>query len=327
MKLWQGAAAALGGAVLATAAIYAMPLLMPGGGANEAEEQVMASEQPFGTVEADAETTKRADIRVAPLAAGSAGNVRAGYARALDLSALAAINAEYRAAVAADAASTKELARQKALLAADTSTSVRAVEQARAQETADTEKLKLACRRVALEYGAGLERLGCRALDGFLRDASAGRAALVRLDFAGGPPPPGSRVSVIGSGFQTGVRVLGPAASADAQLQTSGALAIVRGPAAQRLGAGQVFDASMSAGDGESGVVVPRSAILRADGAMWVYRAGEDGHYERVELKDARAVPDGWLASSGLALGDKVVVSGAGTLFGLERRAPAEGEE
>ena len=326
MKLWQGAVVALGGAVLATVAIYSVPALAPGE-SEEAKEGATGEELPFGSVEADAETVKRADIKVATLAASSVGNVRAGYARALDLSGLASINADYRAAAAAEAASARELMRQKALFAADTSTSARSVEQARVQEAADAEKEKLACRRVALEYGAGLERLGCPSLDGFLRDASAGRAALVRLDFAGSPPPAGSHALLSGEGVKADVRVLGPAASADAQLQTSGALAIVRGPVASRFGTGQVFDASMSTGSGgQSGVVVPRSAIVRADGGLWVYRAGKDGTYERVALNDAHAVPEGWLVPSGLMPGDKVVVSGAGTLFGLERGAPAEEE-
>jgi len=326
MRLWQGALTALGGAALAAAAIYTVPGLAPAG-EGHGEEEAAAEQQPFGVVKVEPETVKRADIRVAPLAAGSIGNVITGYARALDLSALAAIIADYRSALAAQAASTKELERQRALFAADTSTSARAVEQARAQQAADAEKVKLACRRVALEYGPGLERLGCAALDGLLRDAAAGQATLIRLDFAARQLPPGATARVSSGDGETGVRVLGPAAAADAQLQTTGALAIVRGPFASRFGVGRVFDAHMPAsGTARSGVVVPRSAILRADGGLWVYRAGGDGHYERVELNDARATPDGWLVTSGLRPGDKVVVSGAGTLFGLEHGAPAEEE-
>lgn len=326
MKLWEAASAALGGAALATATIYAVPALWPGG-SGEIKESGSAKEQPFGVVATDAETLKHADIRLAPLIAGRIGNSRSGYARALDLSGLAAINADYRAALAAEAASAKELARQKALFAADTSTSARAVEQARAQQMTDSEKVKLACRRVSLEGGAGLERLGCSALDGLLREAAAGRAALVRLDFAGGPPSAGSAVTLSGGGGETSVRVLGPSASVDPQLQTAGALAIVGGPVAARFAVGQVLDARMSAGGGgQSGVIVPRAAIVRADGGMWVYRAAKDDQFERIQLKDARAAPDGWLVRDGLRPGDRVVISGAGTLFGLERGAPAEEE-
>lgn len=327
MKLWQGVASALGGAALAVAAIYAIPTLSPDGGGGESEEATEAEDQPFGVVEADGETQKRAGIELVALSSGSAGNVRTGYARAVDLSGLAAINADYRAAAAAEAASAAELARQKALLAADTSTSARAVEQARVQEAADAERVKLACRRVALEYGAGLDRLGCPALDGFLRDAAAGKAVLIRLDFADGPPAAGTLATVSGGGREAAVRVLGSAVSADAQLQTSGALAIIRGPVAGRFGVGQVFDARVAAGgSGKSGVVVPRSAVLRADGSLWAYRAGKDDEFTRVELANAQPVANGWLVTSGLAAGDKVVVSGAGTLFGLERGAPAEEE-
>ncbi len=209
MKLWEGAVAALGGAALAVAAIYAVPGFAPGS-ASEESENAAAEEQPFGTVAADEETLKHADIQVVALAAGSVGNVRSGYARALDLSALAAINADYRAASASAAASANDYVRQKALFAADTSTSARVVEQARVQQAADAEKVKLACRRVSLEYGAGLEHLGCPALDALLRDAAAGRAALVRLDFADGPPAPGSTVTITGGNAASDVRVHWP---------------------------------------------------------------------------------------------------------------------
>jgi len=98
--------------------------------------------------------------------------------------------------------------------------------------------------------------------------------------------------------------------------------------AASRLAVGRVFDAHMSLGSmSASGVTVPRSAILRMDGALWVYRAGKAGQFERIELKDAHATSDGWIVSQGFSSGDKVVVSGAGTLLGLERGAPAEEEE
>lgn len=327
MKNWQAAAWAVGGAVLAVAAIYTVPALHPDGEADESEAAA-AKEQPFGVVETDAQMRQRADIQIAPLHTASTGAVREGYARALDLSGLAAINADYRAAVAAAEASAKEAARQKALFAADTSTSARAVDQARAQATADAEKVKLACRRVSLEYGPGLERLGCPALDALLRDATAGRAALLRLDFAGGSPPAGSRVTLSGAGAEAVVRVLGPAAMADQSLQTSGALALLRGAGATRFGVGKQVDASVSAGGAtRSGAVVPRSAILRADGALWVYRAVTGDRFERIELKNAQATPAGWFVPAGLQSGERIVVSGAGTLLGLERGSAGEGEE
>lgn len=321
MKVWKGAAWALGGAALSAAAIYIMPGWAPGSdkeGSGTAAS--VAADRAFGVVEADAETQKRADIRIAPLAASARGFVRAGYARALDLSALASINADYRAARSAAEASAKELARQKALFTADTSTSARAVEQAKVQAAADADKVTLACRRVALEYGAGLDRLGCPALDALLKNAAAGRAALLRLDFTDGMPRAGAVVTISGPSRATGVHVLGPAAAADTQLQTTGALAIVSGPAAAHFGVGQVFDAQMAGpGVARGGVIVPRSAILRVDGGLWIYRAGKNSEFERTELQNAHAVSDGWFVPAGLNPGEKVVVSGAGSLFGLER--------
>ncbi|MFX5693058.1 hypothetical protein ABTE17_20490, partial [Acinetobacter baumannii] len=64
---------------------------------------------------------------------------------------------------------------------------------------------------------------------------------------------------------------------------------------------------------------VPTEAVVRWHGGQWVYRATSDGKFERVSIDDGQPASGGWLVSSGLAPGDRVVVAGAGALLALDR--------
>jgi len=107
-------------------------------------------------------------------------------------------------------------------------------------------------------------------------------------------------------------------------LQTAGVLAIADGTAS----VGRVLPARMGAAAGQAGVLVPRAALVRSDGALFVYRArGKDG-FERIALTGAVAGDAGWAVPVGaLHVGDRIVVEGAGTLLGLEHAAPAGGDD
>jgi len=107
-------------------------------------------------------------------------------------------------------------------------------------------------------------------------------------------------------------------------LQSAGALALLRGPQAAQAGVGRVLAAHRASGPVASGVAVPREAIVRTEGGLFVWRAKAADQFERVPLEGAVSAPQGWLVPPGkLHAGDTVVVSGAGTLLGLEHAAPA----
>jgi hypothetical protein len=133
---------------------------------------------------------------------------------------------------------------------------------------------------------APLARLGCGAMPALARQAAAERA-LLRIDMPQGAPPAGSMVQVGDGAEAMRLKVLGPATSGDAQLQTAGVLALAegagararqRGPRAarpyrKRRRAGRRAGAALGAG--------------AADGALYAYRAtGKDG-FERVALTGA----------------------------------------
>lgn len=327
MKAWMGAGLALGGGALGALLMWTLAPETRADGDDRKPEAAEAAEKPAGLT-LDAGTQAAAGIQVAPVAAARQEAGRDGYARAIDLSPLAALAAEAESARAAIAASAKEAARLAALTAQDQSAAPRDLEAAQAQLAADRARLTLACRKIGLDFGAGLARLGCDGISRLVRDAAQGQAALVRIDMAQGLPPASGTVA-IGEGVDAvTARILGPAAAADAQLQTSGVLALAHGPAAAKLGVGRVLTVHLASGVAGSGVLVPRTALMRADGGQFVYRALGSGRFARVALSGGTPMAGGWFFPAGpLKAGDPIVVSGAMTLLGLERGPQQAGDD
>lgn len=326
MKPFAAAGWALAGAALASTAIYVIPAFGPGH-EPEAEEEPAAKPAPLaGGVSLDKRAIAHAGVRIVTLQPAVASSEQNGFARALDLGPLAAINADIQGARAVLAASDAEARRQEALAAQDQSASVRAVELARAQARADRARVILALRRVGLEYGSGLSRLEDE-LDRLIAQAARGEAAIIRLDFQDGAPLTGSVVTISDGNFHMTAQVIGPAVGADPNLQSAGVLAIVRGPAARSLAVGRVMSAALTGGGPvQAGVLVPRDAIVRTQGGMWVYRVERDGTFRRVELHDPMAREAGWFVRTGLRAGDRIVAAGATALLGMEAGPPAEDE-
>ncbi|UVO53751.1 hypothetical protein [Sphingomonas sp. SUN039] len=276
----------------------------------------------------DEKAKARASVRVVTLAATQASAEVTGFARGLDVGTLAVIDAEAKAADATAAASRAEAGRLATLASQDQSASRRSVEAARAQSQADDARAQLARRRVGLEFGPGLARLGSGGISALVSEIANGRAALVRIDIANIVLKPGSSVRIGDGANSAGVRVLGAAATADAKLQSAGVLAIVRGNAADGLLAGRILPAFADTGSSRTGVTVPRDAIVRYQGGLWVFVEKPDKSFARVELVDARAVDDGWFVPGGLTPGTRIAVSGAGSLMAIEKGGePADEDE
>ena len=265
---------------------------------------------------------RQAGLRIAAIGARRMSASADGFARAIDPAPLGAIAGDIAVARAAHEGSARELARLSALVAADAGASGRDLDAARSIEAQDAARLATACRRTALEFGPALGRLGCGGPARLTAQAARGQLAILRIDFADGMVPAGALVEVDLGTTRATVRVLGPAISGDTQLQSAGALALIEGPAAAQATAGRVLTAHRATSAGRDGVVVPREAIVRADGSLQVWRATGAETFERVVLDGAATpVADGWFLPGGGALrpGDRLVVAGAGTLLGLER--------
>lgn len=315
--------AAAGASILALALYWAGELGDKEGDADRDKPVVVASPDPVR----DQALRLRLGIVVAPLAAWSGAQQTGGFAKGLDASALAAIVAEIDSARATATASQAEAARLDALYRNDVSASRRAVEAARAQAAADLARLRLARQRIGLEYGPGLARLGDAALHELVSQIAAGEAALIRIDVPGALLGPGTTVQVHAGDNVANARVLGAAAAADSKLQSAGVLAVVTGPAARQVLAGRVLAVQAASGGSVSGVLVPRDAIVRYQGQMWVFRQ-EGGKFEREALIDPQQVEAGWLVRGGLKPGETIVTHGGTGLLALETRpAQSSGEE
>jgi hypothetical protein len=256
-------------------------------------------------------------IAITVLAPASAPLQTAGFARAIDTAPLAMIDSEIATARAAAAASTADAARLRALAAADQSASARSVQAAEAQAATDRLRIKLAEQRIGLEFGPGLARLDTAARGRLIADIAAGRAALLRIDVPGAAVAFAMRVGDPG----VAVTILGPAAAADVRVQGAALLAILRGPLVRETAAGRMLPATIGIGGTSAGTSVPRSAVLRWQGRLWVFVANGSG-FERRSLDGARAVTDGWFATSGVKPGDRVVTAGAESLLAAEQAPP-----
>ncbi|CAN5310028.1 hypothetical protein BH10PSE2_BH10PSE2_20100 [soil metagenome] len=268
----------------------------------------------------------RLSIRTGVLTASTYAPRVAGYARVIDAVPLATLDSDLSAAIATAAASQAEAARARALNGEDQMVATRVAEAAVATARADQARLRLLRTRVGLEWGRAIAGLSDGQRTGLVQALASGNAALLRID-AATPSLDGGTVAVdLGPLGIAQARILGPARTADVRLQSSGRLAVVTGRLAQALSVGLVVPVQLAAGATASGVIVPDSAILRAEGGSWVFaRTGTEG-FTRRELVRPVPVDGGLFVSSGLEPGLVVALQGASALYAAEQSSAPAGD-
>jgi hypothetical protein len=297
-----------------------------------ASEGAAATRDAPKSITVDAAAQARFGIAVVTLHAASAPTGSFTSARVLDPGPLLQLDNELATAAAALAASHAEAERTRKLFAQDRTASAQAMEAANAQEQADVQRVSGIQRRLALEWGEGLAALPANRRAALLNDLARTRAELVRVEVPGSVPAPkpgsGVRVRSNGdSGTLTGT-VLGTLPLADIRLQTRGVLAELKGDAANLpIGQMLVAEIATAGSSGTSGVVVPRSALLRRDSRVWAYVQTAPSTFLRKEVVGYRPSPAGWFVADGFAPGDRVVIQGAAALLGVESPAPADADE
>jgi hypothetical protein len=279
-----------------------------------------------GLLKMDAATQTRLGVATAPLQAAHRAAAVTGFARALDTGPLAQLDSDIATAAAALAASQAEAARTKSLNAADQTVSRQAAEAAASQARQDAAKLLLLHRRVGLEWGPSLARLSDARRSRLVADIAAGRAALVRIDSAQGLSQARGTAEIdLGAGGRVRAAILGPARVSDPRLQATGVLALVSGAQALQFGSGAVAPASIDAGAGADGVVIPRAALLRNGGQTFVYLRRDASQFERRAVPAALPDAEGLFVTSGFKAGEAVVTRGAAQLFAAQS-APAKAD-
>jgi multidrug efflux pump subunit AcrA (membrane-fusion protein) len=76
-----------------------------------------------------------------------------------------------------------------------------------------------------------------------------------------------------------------------------------------------------------TGVMIPRSAVIRLLGRPWVYVQADDESFVRRELSGAEPIDDSWFATSGFHPSDRVVTDGVQVLLSEELKAQIDREE
>jgi hypothetical protein len=242
------------------------------------------------------------------------------FAKVLDPEPLVQLDSDLATAEAAAAASHAEAGRARALHAADGSVAAKDLEAAEAQGRADALKVQMLRRRIGLEWGPGVARMSDVSRGRLARGLADGRIALVHVDTHNDDGQPGARVVRIdvGDGSVRGL-VLGPARAAEPRLQSSGLIVEVTGHAAILLSVGLTQSAHIETRGLETGVLVPRSAIIRHRGLDWVYVQLGPDRFERRMLENPVPEADGFFIVRGLSPGDPIVTAGAAAVFTAEQ--------
>jgi multidrug efflux pump subunit AcrA (membrane-fusion protein) len=152
---------------------------------------------------------------------------------------------------------------------------------------------------------------------------------LVRVDLPMGEAltamPGGARIAPIAAAQNlVDAKFLGMATSADPQVQGQGFLFLAE---TNSLLPGAAVTAYLTVGGKpKSGVVVPGSALVRFEGEVFIYVQKAEDKFEREEVKLDVPLKNGWLVTSELTPGEKIVVTGAQQLLSEELKSRSSEE-
>ena len=274
----------------------------------------------------DARMQQRLGIATAPLASASHAAEIDAFAKVLDPAPLAQGISDLATARAASAASRAEAARARALNTPGGGVSAKDAETAIAQARADELKVRSLRQQIDLQWGPGIAAMPPARLDRLVAALSRGTAALVHVDTHNNDGQAGARfVRIdIGDGSVRG-RVLGAARAAEPRLQSSGLIVEVDGSPAILLSVGLTQSAHIESSTPRSGVVLPRSAIVRFLASPWAYVQTGPTVFERRLVPNPIPEEDGFFVSGGFSRGERVVVQGTAALFAAEQTASRPG--
>ena len=247
----------------------------------------------------------------------------AAFAKVLDPGPLAQLESDLDTAVAADAASSAEAARARLLSPGNAAMSAKDAEAAISQARQDETKVVQLRRQVGLQWGPGVARMSDVRRQALVKALSEGRAALVQVDTPDSAGQAGARTVEIdiGSG-QVHAPVIGPSRNAEPRLQSSGLIALVTGKDAILFSIGLTQSARINQPSSQTGVLLPRAALVRYEGSDWVYVRRAPGQFERRQVQGPTPEKDGDFVAQGFQPGEAVATQGVAALFAAEQGAP-----
>ena len=338
MKYWRVIAIAVGSAVIGALITLAVVHRRAPAAAADAEDgapkaaaaQRVTVDNGQTIVTIDAETAERSHVTAAPLAASQQSPAASTYATAVDVRDLVdarnqldvarAQAAQSRARLAAAQA---EYARLKALHDDNRNVSDRVVQEAEANVRAEEAGVAAAEATMrAADSGVG-QRWGSVIARAFsddaiwVQDLVANRRVLIQVVSADQPP---AKITLVTPRAQVAATYVSPAVRADPHVQGRSWFYIA---AAESIAPGMSLTARIGRAGARAGAIVPRDAIVWADGRPWVYVERAPNKYARTEIDASLPVSDGYFVTA-LAAGTRVVVTGAQQLLSEENKPKVE---
>ncbi|MDB6116966.1 MAG: hypothetical protein JWO08_747 [Verrucomicrobiaceae bacterium] len=315
------------GAILSGAAVWRFHAEPPATEAAHEEEhpKELAEHEKDGTVSVKIEEAgqKQMGLRFEVLTALPLQPETQAYGRVLNAAELPLLLAEINVAEVGLKGSKLAYDRLKRLNGEAGTVSEQKVEEA--QEAMKKDEVALQSAHVKLVTTWGETVAGRSDIQALAEQITANAAALVRLDL-----PPGlafntktARVALPGSEDKAmEAEVLGPAPTADPVTQSASLICLIKakGWVPGTAVIGWLHEEGAKA---ESAIAVPRTALLRHEGVVFVYLRHED-EFTRSPVDLTVAMGDKWLAKGGLKAGDEVVVAGAQQLLSEELKGQTE---
>jgi hypothetical protein len=298
------------------------------GKAPEPESRVKHGTNGEVIVTVEAKLQPAIGLQVAPLEAAQLSPEMKAYGHVLDPAPLAAMVADLVSAQAAGQASEAELKRLKTL-AAQNNASERALQSAQAAAVHDQTQIQSARLRLLANWGDTISQRSD--LTDFVQALGSLNSVLVQLQLPAGDElpsaPTAARVFILGNETNPiTADLVGPAPMVDPQMQGRGFLLLIS-PNPLRLVPGQALTGLLSlAGEPRSGVLLPRSAVVRFSGATWIYLQTGEESFQRAEVTLESPLQNGWFVAKGLKPQDKVVTVGGQELLSEELKGQGGGE-
>ncbi len=272
------------------------------------------------------QTQSRLGVRTQVLTTRTRSQQVAAFAKVLDPGPLAQLESDLDTAIAAASASSAEAARARALSPGSVAMAAKDAEAAISQARQDQLKVIQLRRQLGLQWGPGLARLSDARRLGLVKALTEGHAALVQVDTPDSQGQSGARTVEIDIGSDTvHAPVIGPSRNAEPRLQSSGLIALVTGKDAVLFSIGLTQSARINQPSSQTGVLLPRSALIRYEGLDWAYVRHGPAQFERRQASSPTPEKEGDFVAQGFKAGEEVAVQGVAALFAAEQGAPRRG--
>lgn len=254
------------------------------------------------------------------------------YGFILDPAPLAKLDSELLSAQAALDAASAQYRRSKLLYSERRNASLRDLQTAQASYLTDQSQLEAMRRQLRNDWGGEIARLNPAERARLVSALVARREAIARVTAPVGArlddAPHAAQIVVLGHEDQPlDARALYAAPMVVPTLQGQAFLALL---AATRfpLMPGAAVSARIPIADtSQTGVTVPRSAVVRYAGKEWVYRELDGNRFVRRAIRPAETTGQGYFVTENLAPGTRIVVAGAQTLLSEELKAEIQVED